>query len=94
MRPAHDDDARPRLTTRQDELLRHCVERGYYDIPRATTLRHLAAELGISMTSLSLTLRRAESKIVAAYAKRPGEPPAAMRQSRAIHRAGEPVSRS
>lgn len=56
------------LTARQAELLAHCIKRGYYDIPRRATLRILGAELGITATSLSLALRRAEGKIILAYA--------------------------
>lgn len=56
-----------KLTARQAELLVHCVKRGYYDIPRRATLRVLGAELGITATSLSLALRRAEGKIILAY---------------------------
>ena len=55
------------LTPRQAELLRYCVSRGYCAIPRRATLRRLGQELGISTTSLSLALRRAEAKIVLAY---------------------------
>lgn len=57
------------LTPRQAELLHHCVERGYYDIPRRATLRALGKEIGITATSLSLALRRAEAKIITAYAR-------------------------
>jgi predicted DNA binding protein len=57
------------LTARQEELLLHCLGRGYYEIPRRTTLRALAKELGISSASLSLVLRRAEAKVVAAFAE-------------------------
>lgn len=63
-----------RLTARQAELLRHCVQRGYYSIPRRTTLRELGAEIGISATSLSLALRRAEAKIILAFAQTDGKP--------------------
>ena len=56
------------LTARQAELLKHCVQRGYYSIPRRMTLRELGAEIGISATSLSLALRRAEAKIILAFA--------------------------
>lgn len=58
------------LTARQAELLDHCVRRGYYSIPRGATLRTLAAELGISTTSLSLALRRAEAKIILGHVAR------------------------
>lgn len=60
----------PLLTERQDELLRYCVERGYYSIPRGISLGTLAQPLGISTTSLSLALRRAEAKIVLSYISR------------------------
>lgn len=55
------------LTDRQREVLAHVVRRGYYEIPRSITLRQLAGEIGISTTSLSLILRRAEGKIVQNY---------------------------
>ncbi len=55
------------LTARQQELLLHCFEEGYYEIPRRSTLRLLAKGLGISSASLSLVLRRAEAKVVAAF---------------------------
>lgn len=57
----------PGLTPRQAEILAHCIERGYYTIPRRVTLRTLGAELGITATSLSLALRRAEAKIVKTF---------------------------
>lgn len=60
----------PPLTARQAELLEFCVSRGYYSIPRRASLRALGAELGISATSLSLALRRAEAKIILAHAAR------------------------
>lgn len=58
------------LTPRQQELLAYCRAHGYYDIPRRTTLRSLAKDLGISSTSLSLVLRRAEARVVAAHLDR------------------------
>jgi len=60
----------PVLTHRQAELLQYCVTRGYYSIPRRASLRVLSGELGISTTSLSLALRRAEAKIVLSYVAR------------------------
>ncbi|HJQ93180.1 MAG TPA: helix-turn-helix domain-containing protein [Candidatus Thermoplasmatota archaeon] len=56
------------LTARQEELLLHCYGKGYYEIPRRSTLRALAKGLAISSASLSLVLRRAEAKVVAAHA--------------------------
>lgn len=55
------------LTPRQAELLSYCVQRGYYAIPRRATLRRLGADLGISPASLSLALRRAEARLIAAH---------------------------
>jgi predicted DNA binding protein len=60
--------ARARLTARQREILLHCVRCGYYDIPRKMTLRQVAREVGISSTSLSLLLRRAERELVNSFA--------------------------
>ena len=60
----------PALTKRQSELLLYCISHGYYTIPRRATLRTLSGQLGISTTSLSLALRRAEGKIIMAYASR------------------------
>jgi len=57
-----------RLTARQEEVLRHCIRAGYYAIPRGCTLRSLGSELGIGAVSLSLVLRRAEAKVMQAYA--------------------------
>lgn len=57
------------LTPRQEEVLLFCVRAGYYEIPRRKTLRALAVDLGISVTSLSLILRRAEAKLVQGFAR-------------------------
>jgi len=65
-RAVHDPQA---LTSRQQELILYCVDRGYYLIPRRATLRELGMELGISAASLSLSLRRAEAKIISDHAK-------------------------
>ncbi|MHB1261418.1 MAG: helix-turn-helix domain-containing protein [Thermoplasmatota archaeon] len=61
------------LTARQEELLLHCYAEGYYEIPRRSTLRSLAKGLGISSASLSLVLRRAEAKVVEAFAVNRGK---------------------
>lgn len=61
-----------RLTARQVEILLHCVEQGYYEIPRRVTLRTMAANLGISAPSLSLVLRRAEAKLILDFAQSHG----------------------
>jgi hypothetical protein len=52
------------LTDHQQEALRIAYERGYFDIPRRTTLEAVAAELGISATSVSERLRRAQTRLI------------------------------
>lgn len=46
------------LTDSQREALSLAIERGYFDVPRETTLSELAAELGISTQAASERLRR------------------------------------
>lgn len=52
------------LTARQRELLSLAVERGYYDSPRECTLTELAEAAGVSPSSASATLQRAEGSVV------------------------------
>ncbi|WP_247000762.1 helix-turn-helix domain-containing protein [Halosolutus gelatinilyticus] len=52
------------LTDRQDEALRTAYELGYFDIPRRTTLREVASELGVSASSVSERLRRAQTQLI------------------------------
>jgi hypothetical protein len=52
------------LTDRQDEALRIAYERGYFEIPRRATLDDVAAELGITPSSASERLRRAQTQLV------------------------------
>lgn len=54
------------LTSRQRETFLLARSRGYYEYPRETTTRELAAELGISKTTLLEHLRKAESKLLTA----------------------------
>lgn len=70
------EDRDAALTRHQEAILDECVAAGYYSIPRKATLRQLARKLGMSPTSLSLTLRRAEARIIASYVgrKRPIAP--------------------
>jgi hypothetical protein len=46
------------LSEPQREALRVALERGYFDVPRETSLAQLGAELGVSDTAVSLRLRR------------------------------------
>jgi len=52
-----------RLTDAQREVFRLALERGYFDIPRRTTLVDIAEELGISDQAVSERLRRGQTKI-------------------------------
>lgn len=52
------------LTDRQREALRVAYERGYFDIPRGASLDAVAAELGISASSVSERLRRAQTQLI------------------------------
>jgi len=51
------------LSDRQLEALRTAYERGYFEVPRQTSLDTIAAELEISASSLSERLRRAQTHL-------------------------------
>jgi predicted DNA binding protein len=51
------------LSNAQHEVLSLATRRGYYDVPRETTLEELADELGVSAQSLSERLRRAQKNL-------------------------------
>lgn len=52
------------LTDRQREALRTAYEMGYFEIPRTAELNDVAAKLGITASSLSERLRRAQTHLV------------------------------
>ncbi|WP_408957630.1 helix-turn-helix domain-containing protein [Natrinema sp. 74] len=52
------------LSDRQREALRTAYEMGYFHIPRKTSLKAIAAELGISASSVSERLRRAQLQLI------------------------------
>jgi len=54
------------LSERQREVFLFARENGYYEWPRETTARDLAAEFDISKTTLLEHLRKAESKLLTA----------------------------
>lgn len=56
-----------RLTPPEEETLRTAHEMGYYAVPRAIGVREVAARSGLSPSAVGYRLRRAESKLVAAY---------------------------
>lgn len=49
---------------RQREVLNVAFERGYYEIPRETTLEEVADEIGITKTTASNHLRKAERRVI------------------------------
>ncbi len=59
------------LTSRQRDIVGVALEEGYFDYPRRITLRQLAKKAGVSASTLSEVLRRAEKKILSTYS-RPG----------------------
>lgn len=52
------------IPPRQRELLNEAVDRGYFEIPRETTLEELADAMGITKTTASNHLRKAERQLV------------------------------
>ncbi|MFC6724970.1 bacterio-opsin activator domain-containing protein [Halobium palmae] len=52
------------LTREQYEALVRAAERGYFDVPRETTMSDLAAEMGVSQQALSERLRRGHKALI------------------------------
>lgn len=50
--------SKERVTAEQREVLERAVAKGYFEVPRRTTLVELASEFGISDTAVSQRLRR------------------------------------
>lgn len=59
------------LTSRQRSIVEVALEEGYFDYPRRISLRTLARKVGVSASTVSEVLRRAEKKILSTYS-RPG----------------------
>lgn len=69
---AHRESQVTALTDRQQEVLEIARERGYYEIPRRTSVREIADELGCSKSTAANHLRKAESRLVSLYDGRAG----------------------
>lgn len=52
------------LTPRQETAVRTALDSGYYEVPRRVSLTELAETMGLSPSSLSELLRRAERSII------------------------------
>ena len=59
----------PVLTAKQEKCFNKAVEMGYYSVPKKTDLDAIADALGISKSSLNVTLRTAERNIFRFYSK-------------------------
>lgn len=59
------DEVAALLTERQREILQTAVEMGYYESPRETTHREIAAELDVSAGTVTEHLQKIESKVLA-----------------------------
>lgn len=60
---------RDALTTRQEEILRIALDKGYFDYPKRTSIRSLANLFGVSISTLSEVLRAGQKKIMSSYFK-------------------------
>ena len=56
------------LTQRQIRVLEEAMTRGYYEVPRRTSIKQIAAALGLSESTTQEHLSRAEAKVVRAIA--------------------------
>ena len=54
----------PFLTKGQKRAIELATQRGYYNFPRKTELKHLAKEAGISLSTFREHLRKAEKKVM------------------------------
>lgn len=70
--PTDREDPLDRLTPRQRELFSRAMAKGYYEVPRGIHLTDLAAELGITKSTLSEILATAEKKLLAEFQDRRG----------------------
>jgi len=52
------------LTDRQDQIIRIAFDKGYYNIPKKTTIEELAMIINISKSTLAEILQRAEKKVI------------------------------
>lgn len=55
------------LTPRQGEILRAALDLGYFRYPKGIRLSELAKRLGVSKSTVSEVLRKAQTKVVEAY---------------------------
>jgi predicted DNA binding protein len=57
------------LTSRQEDMLRFAMEKGYFDDPKTITLVELAREFDVSNSTVSEMLRKSQRKLMGEYFK-------------------------
>ena len=57
------------LTSRQEDMLRFAMERGYFDDPKGITLVELAKEFDVSNSTVSEMIRKSQRKLMGEYFK-------------------------
>jgi predicted DNA binding protein len=60
-------DASSYLTSHQEEILQIAYEKGYFDQPKRTDLKELSEFFGISISTMSEILRKAQKKVMEEY---------------------------
>jgi len=58
---------RTKLTSRQEQIIRTAIERGYYDTPKKISIEQLADSFDISRSTLGEILQKAEKKVMLQY---------------------------
>ncbi|MFQ6135874.1 MAG: helix-turn-helix domain-containing protein [Candidatus Hydrothermarchaeales archaeon] len=59
--------SREALTSRQEEIVRIALEKGYFDFPKRISIRELADLFGVSISTLSEILRAGQKKILISH---------------------------
>jgi predicted DNA binding protein len=57
------------LTSRQEDMLRYAMEKGYFDDPKRITLVEMAREFDVSNSTVSEMLRKSQRKLMGEYFK-------------------------
>lgn len=62
-----DVESKEALTSRQEEIIRIALDKGYFDYPKRISIRELARIFGVSISTLSEILRAGQKKILSSY---------------------------
>ena len=54
----------PKLTEKQKKALSSAIKNGYYGYPRKATLKQLAKDVGVSLSTFQFHLAKAEAKVM------------------------------